>query len=698
MLPGVSYPATQASTARADIRDESGWGVCCRGRGGEHMRLRLVSGTILVAALLTLPEFSLKTLPPPPEAGSIPLAVDATQATWESDPIQVEATVVGLSWGDNEPPVAAWVRASDNGTDWGPWVELGADQDHGPDGAEATRSVTGTDPVYIGKAEAVQFRVEGPTEGLEADYVETAGRNLNLLQKVQHFFKRLTFLRSNPAQAQPDQPAIVPRSEWGGDQCLNGAQPDRSYVDRVHLIFVHHTSVSAAANAYTADEAKDRIYAICAYHVNVRGWNDIGYNYVIDRFGTIYEGRGGGLDVQGAHTKGFNSYSAGVAFLGYYQDVPPSPEAQQAFESLATWILDVNHVDPLSTTTVVSLGSPKFEEGVSVTLPVIAGHRDTGATACPGNANYALLPTYRQAVASNPDPKIYGGWSTQNPVPGFPDTGYDPAVFPFQFTETMNWTFIIKDADANVLLETTGQGPNGSVTWDGTSGGTVEPVGTYTAILIATPQSGAAAPRPAAFSFHLGTYNPPFSDDDESVFEPDIITIYDAGITKGCGSDLYCPDATVTRGEMALFISRLWSLSAFAPEPGTDVGFTDISGLSQDMQTAINQIAELGITEGVAPDRYGPQQPVTRWQMALFLTRLWSDAGLAFPVTSTDTFMDIGTFAPDVQLAINELAALGITSGTGPGTYDPSGLVTRGQMAAFLARMMSGLGWGSVVS
>jgi len=662
------------------------------------MRLRLVSGSILVAALLIVPDVSLKTLPPPVETGSIPLAVDASQTTWESEPIPVEATVVGLSWGENEPPAVAWVRATDNGTDWGPWVQLEADQDHGPDGAEATRSVTGTDPVYVGKAEAVQFRVEGPTEGLEADYVETAGRNLNLIQKVQHFLKRLTFLRSNPAQAQPDQPAIVPRSEWGGDQCLNGAHPDRSYVDRIRLVFVHHTSVSAAANAYTADEVKDRIYAICAYHVNVRGWDDIGYNYVIDRFGTIYEGRGGGLDVQGAHTKGFNSYSAGVAFLGYYQDVPPSPEAQQAFESLATWILDVNHVDPLSTTTVVSLGSPKFEEGVSVTLPVIAGHRDTGVTACPGNANYALLPTYRQTVASDPDPKIYGGWPTENPVAGFPDTGYDPAVFPFQFTEPMGWTFTITDADGTVLLDTNGQGSNGSVTWDGTFEGAAEAVGTYTANLAATPQSGAAAPRPATFTFHLGTYNPPFSDDDESVFEPDIITIYDAGITKGCGPNRYCPTATVTRGEMALFLSRLWSLSTFVPPVGTDAGFTDVSELSPDMQRAINQIAELGITDGVAPDRYGPEQPVTRWQMALFLTRLWSDAGLALPVARTATFLDITSLPPDVQLAINELASLGITSGTGPGIYDPSGLVTRGQMAAFIARMMSGLGWGSVVS
>ncbi len=661
------------------------------------MRLRLVSGSILVAALMTVPNLSLKTLPPPAETGSIPLAVDVTQATWQSDPIPVEATVVGLSWGDHDSPTAAWVRATDDGTTWGPWVELDAEEDHGPDGAESIGSSIGSDPVYVGEAEAVQFRVEGPVEGLEADYVETAGRNLNLLEKVQHFLKRLTF-RSAPAAAAPDQPAIVPRSAWGGDQCLNGSEPERAYVDRIHMVFVHHTSVSAAANSYTSDEAADRIYAICAFHVNVRGWDDIGYNYVVDRFGTIYEGRGGGLNVQGAHTKGFNSYSAGVAFLGYYQDVPPSAEAQQSFESLATWILDMNHVDPLSTTTVESLGSPKFEEGVSVTLPVIAGHRDTGSTACPGNANYALLDTYRQVVASDPDPKIYGGWPTENPVAGFPDSGYDTAVFPFRFTEPMTWEFTISDGTGTVLLEATGQGQDGSVAWDGTFNGLPEPVGTYTASLVATPQSGAQAPRPASFGFHLGTFNPPFSDDDESVFEPDIITIYDAGITKGCGPDLYCPTGTVSRGQMALFLTRLWSLSSFSLPPGDDAGFSDIAYLSPEMQTAINQLAELGITSGTSPDTYGPDQPVSRWQMALFLTRMWSDAGLAFPAARTATFLDITAFPTDVQLAINELASLGITSGTSPGAYDPFGLVTRGQMAAFLARMMHRLGWTPVVS
>ncbi|GBE22919.1 N-acetylmuramoyl-L-alanine amidase [bacterium BMS3Bbin01] len=662
------------------------------------MRLRLVWGSVLFAAVLALPNVSLETIPPPPDSGSIPLAVDSTTDLWQSEPIDLEATAVGLSWGDQPAPRHAWVRASENGIDWGAWVALETGPDHAPDGTEATGANPGTDPVFVGEARQVQFRVEGAAGGLEAEYVETAGRNLNVLQKVRHFFKRIRFFHSNPVQAQPDQPQMVSRSEWGGDACLGGAQPERTRVNRVQMLFVHHTSTSAAANSYTREQAMKRIYAICAYHVDVRGWDDIGYNYLIDRFGTVYEGRGGGYGVQGAHTKGFNAYSAGIAFLGYYQDVPPTPEAQQALTALGSWILDVAHVDPLGTVTVTSNGSSRWEEGTEVTFSTIAGHRDAGLTSCPGNANYSLLGAYRQSIAANPDPKIYGGWPTRDPVPGFPDTGYEPASFDFRFTEPMTWVFSITDETGLEMLRAEGSGTEGSVTWDGTFEGVTQPVATYRADLQAFPTSGAQAPRPAAFDFRLGSFNPPFSDDDESVFEPDIDSIFAAGITKGCGPDLYCPDALVTRGQMALFLTRLWTMSNYDLPPDTDMGFVDISDTSPEMQAAINQLAELGVTAGIAPDRYGPADPVTRWQMALFLTRLWADAGYALPVAFTTPFTDIGMFPPDVQTAINDLTALGITGGTGPGTYDPSGLVTRGQMAAFLARTMNGLGWGPVVS
>ena len=123
------------------------------------------------------------------------------------------------------------------------------------------------------------------------------------------------------------------------------------------------------------------------------GWNDIGYNFLVDRFGTIYEGRYGGIDrnVIGAHALGFNTGSVGIALLGTYGSTEPSAAAQDAIARLIAWRLDLAHVDPTSTLTFVSGGSERYAPDAPVTLRAVSGHRDTGSTACPGNTLYARL-------------------------------------------------------------------------------------------------------------------------------------------------------------------------------------------------------------------------------------------------------------------------------------------------------------------
>ena len=85
------------------------------------------------------------------------------------------------------------------------------------------------------------------------------------------------------------------------------------------------------------------------YHVQGNGWNDIGYNFLVDRFGTIYEGRGGGIDrnVIGAHAQGFNTGTVGVALIGNFTAATPTQAQQAALVRLLAWRLDVAHVDPL---------------------------------------------------------------------------------------------------------------------------------------------------------------------------------------------------------------------------------------------------------------------------------------------------------------------------------------------------------------
>ena len=140
--------------------------------------------------------------------------------------------------------------------------------------------------------------------------------------------------------------------------------------------------------------------AICRYHRNSNGWNDIGYNALVDKYGTIYEGRAGGLDqaIVGAQAQGFNSQTAGVANIGDYSEIPASGEALAATASYIRWKLAV-HGQPLSGAVTLTSGGgseSRYPAGARVTVDRVLGHRDVGKTACPGDG--ALRPARRAAV------------------------------------------------------------------------------------------------------------------------------------------------------------------------------------------------------------------------------------------------------------------------------------------------------------
>ena len=174
-----------------------------------------------------------------------------------------------------------------------------------------------------------------------------------------------------------------------------------------------------------------------------------------------------------------------------------------------------------------------------------------------------------------------------------------------------------------------------------------------------------------------------FLDDNGNVHEADIEAIADAGVTVGCNppaSDLYCPSASVTRQQMASFIKRAISLAPSAVD-----AFTDDTGSIHEND--INAIAAAGITFGCNPpanDRFCPTRPVTRAQMASFLVR-----GFGIAPSAVDAFTDDTGLVHEAD--INAIAAAGITFGCNPPANDqfcPTGLVTRAQMASFLARAM----------
>lgn len=171
-------------------------------------------------------------------------------------------------------------------------------------------------------------------------------------------------------------------------------------------------------------------------------------------------------------------------------------------------------------------------------------------------------------------------------------------------------------------------------------------------------------------------FSPPFSDDDGSVHEVDIVALYERGITRGCDDTRYCPERPVTRGEMASLLVRSFGLKG---SPGDIFGDDNASV----HESAIETLAANGITSGCAPGRFCPDRGVTRGEMATFLTRI-----LDLPAASSAGFKDIAG-SPHAA-AINSLAASGITKGCTATTFCPNQGVTRAQVASFLVRALQG--------
>ncbi|MFI1799053.1 N-acetylmuramoyl-L-alanine amidase [Streptomyces sp. NPDC020379] len=192
------------------------------------------------------------------------------------------------------------------------------------------------------------------------------------------------------------RPRIVTRAGWGADESLR--ERAFAYTKTVKAAFVHHT---ASGNNYSCSESASVIRGIYRYHVVSSGWRDIGYNFLVDKCGTIYEGRAGGVakPVMGAHTLGFNTNSMGIAVLGSFASSTPPKAAVNALSSLTAWKLGLYGVNPRGTATLVSGGGNLFKKGTSVKLKAISGHRDGYATECPGDRLYSKLGTTRSAAA-----------------------------------------------------------------------------------------------------------------------------------------------------------------------------------------------------------------------------------------------------------------------------------------------------------
>ncbi|GGZ13043.1 hypothetical protein GCM10010343_44850 [Streptomyces avidinii] len=192
------------------------------------------------------------------------------------------------------------------------------------------------------------------------------------------------------------RPRIVTRKGWGADEKLR--ESGFGYTSTVKAAFVHH---SASGNNYACKEAPAVLRSLYRYHVVSNGWRDFGYNFAVDKCGTVYEGRAGGVSkaVLGAHTMGFNTNSMGVVVLGTFTSSAPPAVAVDAVARLTAWKLGLFGRDPRAKTTLTSGGGNRYPKGRNVSMNVISGHRDGFATQCPGTKLYGKLGTTRTASA-----------------------------------------------------------------------------------------------------------------------------------------------------------------------------------------------------------------------------------------------------------------------------------------------------------
>ena len=325
---------------------------------------------------------------------------------------------------------------------WSAWERADPEAEDLPDvGSAETQAARGWrlgNPFWTGSSDRIEYRLRGRVERLRAYFVRSPEVRIPL--------RRVSMTGS---------PLLLGREVWGANEAIRRAPP--SYAPSVQFAVVHHT---AGSNSYTTSQSAAIVRGIEVYHVKGNGWNDIGYNFLVDKYGQVFEGRYGGADknVIGAHAEGFNTGSVGVAMLGTYGSAAPPAVARTALANLLAWRLDVAHVDPLSSLTWMSGGNARFASGVPVLLRAVSGHRDTGFTTCPGTAFYAQIGAIARQAANVGLPKLYTP-SVRGAIGG-------QVRFQARLSEPLPWTVTVADATGNVVASGTGESQGIDWTWD----------------------------------------------------------------------------------------------------------------------------------------------------------------------------------------------------------------------------------------
>ncbi|MDZ7577825.1 MAG: N-acetylmuramoyl-L-alanine amidase [Candidatus Nanopelagicales bacterium] len=355
-------------------------------------RLALGSATVIIAgSLVAMPATSW----PSPAPRQVTPKVE-THRLAGPDSAQVDAEIefglIGVTFdSDPAPGSAVWVRVREQGG-WSQWQHLPVSTDTpDPDDPDFEAIKPATVPLLTDPADAAQVRIDtpdgrpSPTASVRMIEVAEAPADRAVIER---------YTAASSARADSDIPEIISRAEWGANESLRSKCP--GLTDAHKVAFVHHT---ASSSSYTESQAPAQLRAVYSYATG-NGYCDYPYNFAVDKYGNIYEGRAGGVElpVKSGATASFNDNSVSVSALGNFTDAPSTGRTtlNDALARIVAWKLGLTGRTAIGWEKLTAAGYPGgAPKGQVQTFHRVSGHRDAYSTACPGEDLYGQLGKIR---------------------------------------------------------------------------------------------------------------------------------------------------------------------------------------------------------------------------------------------------------------------------------------------------------------